>query len=307
MRLDRFLTRLVFHPLVRAGLGPRGFRLPILMYHSISDDPENGVSPYYRTSTRPEQFAEHMAMLRTQGYQAVTLSQGIERLYAAPTPASGRRWPFPRHSPEGAAHRYVVLTFDDGFQDFYRTAFPILQQHGFGATVYLPTAFIGETPRQFKNRACLTWSEVQALHRNGIEFGSHTVNHPHLVDLEWGEIERELLDSKAMIEKQLGTAVKTFAYPYAFPQADRTFVRHLRILLETVRYETCVTTQVSCATQASEPLQLERLPVNTCDDAALLRAKLEGGYDWIAALQKLAKKYKSPRGSRRLTLPIIKS
>jgi peptidoglycan/xylan/chitin deacetylase (PgdA/CDA1 family) len=307
MRLDRFLTRLVFHPLVRAGLGPRGFRLPILMYHSISDDPENGVSPYYRTSTRPEQFAEHMAMLRTQGYQAVTLSQGLERLYAGSTPACDCRGRLPRHPSPVATDRAVVLTFDDGFQDFYRTAFPILQQHGFGATVYLPTAFIGETPRQFKHRACLTWSEVDALHRAGIEFGSHTVNHPPLVDLEWGEIERELRDSKTAIEQRLGAPVKAFAYPYAFPQADRIFVRHLQALLETVRYESCVTTKVGCASPASEPLQLERLPVNTGDDTALLRAKLEGGYDWLAALQKLAKKYKSRRGSSRFTLPIIVS
>lgn len=53
MRIDRKLTTAVFHPLQRAGIPGAGFRLPILMFHSISDDPENGVAPYFKTNTAP--------------------------------------------------------------------------------------------------------------------------------------------------------------------------------------------------------------------------------------------------------------
>ncbi|HWF19894.1 MAG TPA: polysaccharide deacetylase family protein, partial [Verrucomicrobiae bacterium] len=51
-------------------------------------------------------------------------------------------------------------------------AFPVLQQHGFSATMFLPTAFIREKRRMFKERECMTWNEARELHRAGIEFGS---------------------------------------------------------------------------------------------------------------------------------------
>ena len=81
------------------------------------------------------------------------------------------------------AARAVVITFDDGFRDFYTAAFPVMQEHQFTATVFLPTAFIGEDRRSFKGAECLTWEEVRRLRRAGVQFGSHTVNHPRLV--EW--------------------------------------------------------------------------------------------------------------------------
>ena len=91
--------------------------------------------------------------------------------------------------------------------------------------MYLPTGFIGDDRRRFKSRECLTWPEVRELHRAGIEFGAHTVNHPVLYDLSLADIERELVTSKAQIEAELASEVASFAYPYAFPQADRDFLR----------------------------------------------------------------------------------
>ncbi len=74
----------------------------------------------------------------------------------------------------------MVITFDDGFADFYTNAFPLLNRYGFSATVYLPTAYIGKSAREFKGVECLTWDQVRALDRAGVEFGSHTVSHPQL-------------------------------------------------------------------------------------------------------------------------------
>lgn len=295
MRLDRFLTIAFFHPLIRIGLGSRGLRLPVLMYHSISIDAETGVSPYYRTTTGPERFAEHMAFLHAKGYQGVSLSTGLEALAAASSPASPpRRRSSPVSMPE-SEFRYVALTFDDGFQDFHHTAFPILQRYGFVATVCLPTGYISDPRKQFKQKNCLTWTEVQELHHLGIEFGSHTVNHPQLEELSWPEIKRELSNSKAAIEQHLGTVVRTFAYPYAFPQANRPFVRQMRDCLQEAGYQLCVTTELGCVNENSDWLRLKRLPVNACDDAAFLWAKVNGGYDWLAPLQKIAKRCKARR------------
>ena len=66
----------------------------------------------------------------------------------------------------------VVLTFDDGYRDFYTDAFPILASFGYTATVYLPTQHIGEDTLAFNGTACLTWNQVRELEKAGIEFGS---------------------------------------------------------------------------------------------------------------------------------------
>jgi peptidoglycan/xylan/chitin deacetylase (PgdA/CDA1 family) len=319
-RFDRLVTLGLVHPLIRAR---RRFRhhpndrtalcaLPILMYHSISNDVEGDMPAYYRTATSPRRFAEQMRFLKENGRHGVTLQDGLKWFYRSQTgdnssdhhlsaEASAKAEPSCDRRSLGerkTADRPVVLTFDDGFRDFYSTAWPVLHQFGFGATMYLSTAFIGESRSrvQFKGRDCLTWAEVQQLLAAGVDFGSHTVNHPKLVDLTWSQIESEICGSKSEIEQRLGSAVLSFAYPYAFPQADAAFAARFRDLLKRAGYQNCVTTEVGCVDPDYDPFRLKRLPVNNEDDSALFTAKLEGAYDWLAIPQRLIKKFK-PRSS----------
>ena len=308
MRLDRFITLNLMQPLRRLRIThhePRITSLPILMYHSISDDPESGVSPYYSICTGLQRFREQMQWLKDNGYEGVTLSAGLAALEFTnqkqkieirnPKTEIGNSEYLPSAfslQPSALCPRPAALTFDDGFRDFYTHAFPILQQHGFSATMYLPTAFIGSERRSFKSRECLTWAETRELHRAGIEFGSHTVHHPELVDLSWSGIRSEITDSKVQIENQLAAPVKNFAYPYAFPQTRRDFVGRLKDLLMAGGYETCVTTQIGRHRTGADPLEIKRLPVNSEDDDKLFQAKLAGGYDWLALPQTVIKKIK---------------
>jgi peptidoglycan/xylan/chitin deacetylase (PgdA/CDA1 family) len=279
MRIDRQLTTAVFHPLQRAGIAASGFRLPILMFHSVSDDPETGVSPYFKTNTAPAVLRRQLRQLSAEGYKSMDLVEAV-RLVAA-----GDRPP----------DKTFVITFDDGFRDFHTHAFPALQEHGFTATVFLPTAFISDQRRSFKNTECLTWSEVRELRARGIGFGSHTVNHPKLVELSRAQLEQELAESKAAIERQLGEPVKSFAFPYAFPQGNGAFCEQFGSLLAQVDYACCVTTEVGRVKIGDNPYRLKRLPVNSLDDEALLRAKMEGGYDWLGVPQYLVKQVKKLR------------
>lgn len=275
IRFDRALTTAVFHPLRRA-LGQGELRLPVLMYHRISDDPEEGVSPYYRVNTSPSVFRRHLQQLADEGCRTINLAALAGQLT--------------RQEP--LAPKTVVITFDDGFRDFGTEAFPALQEHGFTATVFLPTAFIQSERRSFKGTACLTWEEVRQLRKAGVEFGSHSVNHPKLVELGWAEIERELRDSKEQLEQQLGEEVTTFAYPYAFPQDDPEFVRGLRGRLREAGYCCCASTDIGRVRAGDDPFRMKRLPANSLDDEGLFRAKLEGGYDWLAWPQAAIKKLK---------------
>jgi peptidoglycan/xylan/chitin deacetylase (PgdA/CDA1 family) len=287
MRLDRTVSLCVFRPLVGMNIVSIKNALPILMYHSISDGAEPDASPYYRTSTTPALFAQHMRWLSGEGFRSVGLEEGIRITQQAGL----------------SRGKVVVITFDDGLRDFHDQAFPILREHGHTATVFLPTAFIGQDGRSFKDRECLTWKQVRGLRACGIRFGSHTVNHPVLYESSWVEIENQLAFSKEKLEQELGEKITSFAYPYAFPQQDRRFVDTFKKLLQEQGYQHSVTTMIGRVQSGDDLFSLKRLPVNNCDDKLLFLAKLEGAYDWLGHPQSWFKSARSRfvRASRKET------
>ncbi len=276
LRLDRAGTIYVGR-LLRWRLR-RERRIPILMYHSVADEDESAVRPYYRLSTSPARFVQQMGWLYEHGYRTVSLAWAVRAL---------RRG--------GTAARKVVITFDDGYRNFREHAVPVLERFGFTASMFLPTASIADRPLVFNRRECMTWDEVRDLQKRGISFGSHTVSHPQLHGLDEERIRQEITRSRQTIEDRTGVGVDSFAYPYAFPQADEPFKAMLRKLLEESGYRYGVCTSIGRAGLASDPLFLERLPVNDGDDAALLEAKLAGAYDWVGNVQSLAKRLRKPR------------
>lgn len=267
-RLDRFLTLYFFQPLLKL-IGNRERHVPILMYHSISDDPEIGISPYFRVCTPLSLFKEQMSWLRENGYSVIDLADAIRSLRSD------------GHLPSGK----VVLTFDDGFQNFYTDAFPVLSRYGFTATVFLPTAYIGETAQKFRGAECLTWKQVRELGNMGVHFGSHTVTHPQLRMVKIEELKTEVWQSKNTIEDKLSVPVKSFSYPFAFPETDRIFGQRLRAMLEDAGYECGVSTNIGTASREDNRFFMKRLPVNSCDDLQFFKAKLEGSYDWLHTFQ----------------------
>jgi len=173
--------------------------ISVLMYHQV--DSESVESNPAGFAVTPTMFEKHMSHLYRNGYQCLSLSAAVDC------------WEQGKAEPKKA----FVLTFDDGFQDIYTTAYPILQKFGFTATVFLVadqmdglSHWQGQSPQQL-----LTWDEIRELRQAGMTFGSHTLTHAFLADLSDAEATREISLSKDKIEQQLGEKIDFLAYPYS--------------------------------------------------------------------------------------------
>jgi peptidoglycan/xylan/chitin deacetylase (PgdA/CDA1 family) len=115
--------------------------------------------------------------------------------------------PLPDHS--------VVITIDDGYKTARTKAWPILKAFGFPVTLYIYTQFVG-------HKSALSWEDIEALSREGVDIESHSVTHPLLTHpqkamtrkeyIAW--IDHELVDSKKELEAHIGKPVTTLAYPF---------------------------------------------------------------------------------------------
>jgi peptidoglycan/xylan/chitin deacetylase (PgdA/CDA1 family) len=245
------------------------------MYHGIQD----GFSrrhPYYETNTSPRVFALQMKYLQRHGYVAVDLEEAVRAVQQCEPP-----------------RKRVVITFDDGYRDFYNTAYPILKECNLSATVFIITGLTTDQGAQRNGKEYMSWPEVRELHSNAVRIGSHTVSHPKLSCLTARKVEEEISRSKRTLENKIGDSVTSFSYPFAFPETDRAFTHNLKGTLKKHGYQTGVSTVIGTARNSHDRFFLPRVPINTWDDLALFQAKLEGGYDWMHTTQYAAKMIKS--------------
>lgn len=280
-RIDRSLTLRLADPFKRTFKNSHSRRIPVLMYHGINSVLRSG-HPYFETNTSASTFARHMQHLHDGGYRPMKLSTAIAMIDSG-------TWP----------QRAVVITFDDGFRDFYTHAMPILQEYRFPATMFIVSSFMGSRTSRFGHKDFMTWGETREIESFGVEIGSHTVSHPHLHSLHRQNIEKELKDSKDAIEDQLGKPISSFSYPYAFPEQDGPFVKKLRQDMKIAGYDHGVTTVLGSANRRSDRYFLPRLPANEYDDDQLFQAKLDGSYDWLRTPQLI---YKVARSRRRMDI-----
>lgn len=274
-RFDRYATLYFFYPLMkRLNNAPR---VPILMYHSISSTVDDTANPYYQTTTTPDIFELQMRFLHDNGYCVVGLNE-INDFFL---------------SCDMRPRKYAVLTFDDGYMDFYANALPVLKKYHFKSTVFLPTKYVENRKETFNGRACLDWEMIKELQKDGVTFGSHTVSHPKLRTMRKPALEYEILKSKEIIEDKTGEKVASFSYPYAFPEEEKEFKKLLRSVLVESGYQNGVSTIIGTACKDDDIYFLKRLPINLYDDQTLFKAKLKGAYDWIHELQYAKKLIKS--------------
>jgi len=171
--------------------GRATLELPILMYHYVRTPPSRYTDLLgYNLSVSPAIFDTQMAWLATNGYHTVTFND-VRRYWnrIAPLPS-----------------KPVIITLDDGYQDLYSTAFPILRTYGFTAVAYIVSGFVGR-------KAYVTANEIMQMDQYGIEIAAHTVDHADLARSSASWLTYQLVASKRWLEQLLGHPVLDMAYP----------------------------------------------------------------------------------------------
>jgi peptidoglycan/xylan/chitin deacetylase (PgdA/CDA1 family) len=175
--------------------------IPILCYHSVSEDYSGALGPY---SLPPRLFRQHMAWVAGEGFSTMTAARLQQCLDAG----------------EGLPARPLLITFDDGLADFLEEALPVLQVHALVATMFVTTAGTwSKRPRALAARRTLSRTEVLALPEAGVEVASHGHQHHQLDLLPRQEVERDLRTSKSLLEDLLQADVTSFAYPHGYNRA----------------------------------------------------------------------------------------
>lgn len=238
--------------------------LTILMYHAVTAD---AMDDDGQMSVSAERFERQMDELAATGAAVVDLASGVRALAAA-APAS------------------VAIVFDDGFVGVHDHAAPVLQRHGWPATLFVTTAWVGAHTMPLAESRLgrpLTWAEIDALRGAGFTVGSHTHTHAKLAQLSEASMRDELRESSARIADRVGARPETFAYPFG---AFDSFDRRTRQALAEAGFRAACTTVFGRNAQAGDPLALKRVRVSWCDGEGEIARMLGGAYDWYARVQR---------------------
>ena len=166
-------------------------QIPILMYHAVHVmDPSEASNA--NLIVAPDNFEAQIKAMVDAGYYFLTPEEAYKAFTENALPAK----------------KVVWLTFDDGNEDFYTIAYPILKKYKAKATNNIITGFVKKG-----NAGNLTVKQMKEMMAHGMSFQSHTVNHPDLSVNDKATQKAELTDSIDFLEDKLNTKVNTIAYP----------------------------------------------------------------------------------------------
>lgn len=226
----------------------RRIHVPILMYHYVSEPPEDADQLRIDLSVTPDDFHEQMQFLHDQGYTTISLYDLDAALQTgAPLPP-----------------RPIILTFDDGYLDHYTNVFPILKNYGFTATFFIITARLDANPPSY-----LSWDHVTLMAQAGMSMEPHTKTHQDLRQRDYDFLVYEILGSIESLEAHTNAPAKMFAYP-----GGRYDQQTLEVL-EGSPVRLAVTTQPGALHTTDNRLELPRLRISYATGVQGLKHMLE--------------------------------
>jgi len=211
------------------------YSIPILVYHRIGYTTDD-------LTVSPEKFEQDLIELKKNNYTTITISTFEDLLngYEVNLP------PKP-----------ILITFDDGYDDNYLNAFPILQRNQMTATFFIITNLIN-TPNR------MTTEEIKIMQLNGMFFGSHTANHLQLANLDKETIWSELVYSKKKLEDTLNISIYSLAYPTG--NFDDKVIK----VANDMGYEFGFTIKLGICTNNSNKMELPRIPIFRFNKSVIL-------------------------------------
>ena len=228
----------------------------VLMYHSVN--------PKHQCSIRPAQFEKQIKFIK-ENYLVFRL----KNLLANQTMQ---------------AKINVAITFDDGFQDNFTYALPLLKKYQMPATFFITTGFITQQLDITKDWNCynglkpLNPSQIKEMAKSGMDFGAHTHAHPILTKIPLAKAREEIKKSKEVLEKIL----EKHTYLFAYPQGQKnTFNDKTKNILKDYGFRIACTTIWGANSIHSDPLKLKRIRIDPEDNLRDLKNKIEGKWDYI--------------------------
>lgn len=174
---------------------PASVTVPILIYHYVSYPTDLSDTVRMGLSVGSENFASQAAYLYTNGYKTITLSDLVDTL---------------KYGRKKLPEKSIILTFDDGYRDFYTNVFPILRKYNFKAVSFVIYNSMGLWGN-------LTKDQIKEMTDSGlVEIGAHTISHVSLTSISPDKAEKEIVESKTRLEQELGVPVRYFSYPSGF-------------------------------------------------------------------------------------------
>jgi len=249
-----------------------------LMYHRVNTDLLKNTSldrsKINSLVVSVKNFRQQMRYLSRNGYTTISPKQFFNWVKL--------NKPLPKKS--------IIISFDDGYRDNFLNAFPVLKEFGFTATVFICPGIIGKDKKMAWckdlniERDMLNEQEIKEMANYGITFGSHTVNHPYLTQIDHKEAEKEIQDSRKMVSDLIGMPIDTFCYPYG------DYNKEIKKLVKESGFDMAFTTNPGINNRNTDLYELRRREISARDSLFDFMKKLSGAYDLLhRAIQKKRK------------------
>ncbi len=174
-------------------------KVPIFIYHSVRPYVSGESVMQDRFDVTPELFEQQLVYLQSHGYTTISPDMlAIDIEMGTTTPVA----------------KPVMLTFDDGWENQYKYAFPLLKKYHMIATFYVYTKPIDNAKSIY-----LSWDQLREMQEAGMTIGSHTMTHPLFKKISLINIQKEIFESKKDIEQHLHKTVLHFASPFGYSDA----------------------------------------------------------------------------------------
>lgn len=236
--------------------------MPIIMYHRfIKDDSEKGV---HGTYMHVDMLEKHFKLLKRLGYQTLTFADLAKQGFAE------------RLNPN---KKYIMLTVDDGYKDNYELLFPLLKKYNFKAVIYAVTGEefnrwdVEQADNPEKRVPLMSPAQIKEMADSGlVEFGGHTLTHPHLDTLDKDSQRFEIAENKTQLEQLIGKSLYSFAYPFGSHNQDS------KDLAQELGYPFAVATNSGPLAMHEDKYQIRRIAIFPRTDVFGLWRKIRGNY-----------------------------